>query len=193
MCEKPSPSNEALALKYAIEIRKFEIELYWKRTSYFWALITVILGSIGYTIKQKHHEATIILSCVAVVLSCAWVFVNKGSKFWQENWEIQVAKREKNIIGTLFNNVFYKKPIGQEDMLTLMTRSYSMSVSRINLLVSWFIFFICITLLIFSWIKYGLKMNDESFFACFSFTAISIFFCTAIISCRSGIKAKPWP
>ncbi|MBV5304022.1 MAG: hypothetical protein JZU70_07475 [Chlorobium sp.] len=29
------------ALKHALDIRKFEIELYWKRATYFWALIVV--------------------------------------------------------------------------------------------------------------------------------------------------------
>ncbi|MEQ9567909.1 MAG: hypothetical protein RLN85_19225, partial [Pseudomonadales bacterium] len=31
--------NKAEALKYALDIRKFEIDLYWKRAAYFWSLI----------------------------------------------------------------------------------------------------------------------------------------------------------
>ncbi len=34
------------ALELALEIRKFEIELYWKRATYFWAFITIALA--GY-------------------------------------------------------------------------------------------------------------------------------------------------
>lgn len=191
MCEKLSPSNEELALKYAIEMRKFEIELYWKRTSYFWALNTVILSGIGYTIKQKHHEAAIILSCIAVVLSFAWIFVNKGSKFWQENWEIQVTKREKSIIGPLFSGVFYNKlPYWQQIPLNPLTRPFSMSVSRINLLVCWFIFFICMTSLAYSWGAFW--KNADDYWFCSGFTVMSSLFCLAIACSRSHIKKNEY-
>jgi hypothetical protein len=35
------------ALKHALDIRKFEIELYWKRAAYFWTFIDLCFLSAG--------------------------------------------------------------------------------------------------------------------------------------------------
>ena len=44
------------ALKQALDIRKFEIELYWKRTAYFWTLIAATFA--GYVaIQSKNPDA----------------------------------------------------------------------------------------------------------------------------------------
>jgi hypothetical protein len=42
------PLNKPLlekALEHALDIRKFEIELYWKRASYFWTLIAAAFAA----------------------------------------------------------------------------------------------------------------------------------------------------
>src|SRR5205085_3893705 len=75
------------ALKYALDIRKFEIELYWKRAAYFWTLIAASFA--GYFALQnvdpaKRNEPSIfIITCIGFVLSFAWYLVNRGSKYWQ--------------------------------------------------------------------------------------------------------------
>jgi hypothetical protein len=48
------------ALKYAHDIRKFEIELYWKRAAYFWTFIGAAFA--GYFVIQKDGELSNILS-----------------------------------------------------------------------------------------------------------------------------------
>ena len=35
--------------------------------------------------------------------SYAWVIVNKGSSFWQKNWERHIDVFEKEVIGQMFN------------------------------------------------------------------------------------------
>jgi lipopolysaccharide export LptBFGC system permease protein LptF len=67
------------ALKYAIETRKFEIELYWKRASYFWTFIAAIFA--GYLLKGSESELSFLIACVGLVFSFAWFLANKGSKF----------------------------------------------------------------------------------------------------------------
>ena len=52
--DKPG-SNKGEALKYALEIRKFEIDLYWKRATYFWTFIAAALA--GYFLIQKSEGA----------------------------------------------------------------------------------------------------------------------------------------
>ena len=41
------------ALDLALEIRKFEIELYWKRATYFWAFITVAIAGYVTALAAK--------------------------------------------------------------------------------------------------------------------------------------------
>src|SRR5258708_36720775 len=63
------------ALKHALDIRKFEIELYWKRATYFWTLIAASFA--GYFALQnveaaKRNESSIfIITCIGFVLSFA--------------------------------------------------------------------------------------------------------------------------
>lgn len=93
----------AEALKYALDIRKFEIELYWKRAAYFWTLIAAAFaGYFALRSAEKLREGPLFLvTCLGLVLSVAWYLVNRGSKFWQENWERHVDILEDEIIGPL--------------------------------------------------------------------------------------------
>ena len=87
------------ALKNAIKSREFEIQMYWKRASYFWLFVSALWVAYGKLLYdwgyldglQKdnpfQYTTLFLLSCVGLGLSVAWYFVNKGSKFWQENWE----------------------------------------------------------------------------------------------------------
>ena len=71
----------AKALEYALDIRKFEIELYWKRGTYFWTLIAATFA--GYfavlaaeTIENKLFNAYV-LACIGFVFTLAWFLVNR--------------------------------------------------------------------------------------------------------------------
>ncbi|KQV83114.1 hypothetical protein [Rhizobacter sp. Root1221] len=125
-----------MAYKQAVDTRKFEIELYWKRAAYFWTFIAAALtGWVavrGATLKEEdvRQELLIVLSCVGLVFACAWFLVNKGSKFWQENWEAHVAIREDDFTGSLFKDIVALRREKGEPELT------SYSVSRINRLLS---------------------------------------------------------
>jgi hypothetical protein len=97
-------AHQKEALGHALDIRKFEIELYWKRASYFWAFIAATFA--GYFILQKDQtgpfESSYIVACLGFTFSVAWYFVNRGSKVWQRNWETQVDLLEDEIMGPLY-------------------------------------------------------------------------------------------
>jgi len=127
------------ALKCALDIRKFEIELYWKRATYFWTLIAASFA--GYFALQnvdaeKRNAASIfIISCIGLILSAAWHLVNRGSKYWQENWERHVDVLAEKVIGPL-----YRTTLSREDWAIIKPHSgFPFSVSRINQIVSLFI------------------------------------------------------
>ena len=94
------------ALKVALDTRKFEIELYWKRATYFWAFIATSFTAYFLLLNSNNIANnkffTIIISLIGYLFSLGWYFVNCGSKYWQENWEQHVANLEQPYIGTLF-------------------------------------------------------------------------------------------
>lgn len=81
------------ALKIALDTRKFEIGLYWKRTGYFVLFIGAVF--VGYyTIlssdkieKEQQEWLLLLLAALGYLLSLLWYMANRGSKFWQKNWE----------------------------------------------------------------------------------------------------------
>ena len=75
------------ALEHALDIRKFEIDLYWKRATYFWAFIGATFagyGAVQASSLSSKTDLSVVLSCLGIVFSFGWFCANKGSKQWQE-------------------------------------------------------------------------------------------------------------
>ncbi|HOA06298.1 MAG TPA: hypothetical protein PKM07_00215 [Spirochaetota bacterium] len=77
----------------AIEIRNFEIELFWKRSNYF--LILNIAIATGIFIKTDDNTMKLPLIILGIISSIFWVGINLGSKFWQDRWENKLAEIEE--------------------------------------------------------------------------------------------------
>jgi len=137
------------ALEHALDIRKFEINLYWKRTTYFWTLIAVAFA--GYfavlgAVKMENKEfMAFIIACIGFLFTFAWFQVNRGSKYWQENWENQVDMLEDKIIGPLYKTILHR-PSGDELFEQLVTGPSTISASKTNQIVSLFTLFIWVFL-----------------------------------------------
>jgi hypothetical protein len=90
--------RRAAALERAHDIRKFEIELYWKRATYFWAFQAISFAALGLSIKDgEPHIRIAFLGAAtlgAITGFTGWLTA-KGSKFWQENWEAHVELLEE--------------------------------------------------------------------------------------------------
>lgn len=127
----------AKALGYALDIRKFEIELYWKRAGYFWTLIAASFAGFVtlQTANEPRLELSFLVSCIGVVLSFGWYLVNRGSKYWQENWERHVDVLETEVIGPLYKSTLSR----QEFPWIRLWGGYPYSVSNVNQLISLFI------------------------------------------------------
>ncbi len=99
----------------ALDIRKFEIDLYWKRSAYFWALIAATIAAYGLLLSSAMKDGKTLLfttqyllfglSILGCLFSRAWLLVNQGSKFWQANWEAQVEILEEAVMGPLYKSV----------------------------------------------------------------------------------------
>ncbi len=140
------------AWRTAMDVRKFEIELYWKRGAYFWTFIGVALAAYGALLAAKDMEAEtrsdalFAVACLGLVFAFAWHLVNRASKFWQRNWEYQVDVLEDAAIGPLYKTVFSKSG----SRLLDLTDAYPFSVSNINQLLSLFVVSVFVLLIIYA-------------------------------------------
>ena len=138
------------ALEQAYEIRKFEIELYWKRATYFWTFIGAAF--VGYAAffnansnvmppNPKREFILVLIACIGFVFSVAWHCVNKGSKFWQENWENHVELLEDKVFGPLYKTLTRRPNHStscRDSIIDFFVAPKPFSVSKVNQLVSTF-------------------------------------------------------
>lgn len=135
------------AFEKAHDIRKFEIELYWKRTTYFWAFIAASFAGYFAILTSKsisfQEQYLFLIESIGFVFSLGWFFVNRASKHWQLNWEKVIDSLEDDITGPLMKN-----HINNHNSFWSLTLSYRFSVSRINQIISCFITLIWFLLMI---------------------------------------------
>lgn len=133
------------ALIRAHELRKFEIENYWKRSSYFWGFQLVSFGALALSAREGQFilPAVLVVSVLGALAALAGILTARGSKFWQQNWEAHVDFLEKAFEGNLHTTVLVRTEI-------------QYSVSRVNerfmevLFAAWILVFgICAALIAF--------------------------------------------
>lgn len=177
-------------LEKILDIRKFEIDLYWKRATYFWTFIAATLTGYGFTVTAKDANSEnlirfqFLIICFGLVFSFAWFLVNKGSKFWQENWEKHLDMTEDNVIGPL-----YKTTISKESYSSfwIPTRAYATSVSKINQILSLFVLTIWVGILVNLFISGTIVLFNS---ADYYFTTIGLLTFSAIIYLAFGTRTS---
>jgi hypothetical protein len=154
--KNPDSAKLKAAFTQVSDIRKFEIELYWKRSGYFWALIAVAFAGYFAILSSQYIQnkffLSLIVGSIGFVFTFAWHMANRGSKYWQENWENHLDLLEDEITGPLYKTLLERpslKPLSEK----LVTGPLSVSVSKINQWVSIFVLFIWILLVAYSTYK----------------------------------------
>ncbi|ANT48865.1 hypothetical protein [Mesorhizobium amorphae] len=98
------------ALNRSHEIRQFEIELYWKRATYFWLLQAAVFTALGLIWKDGGkgipHIIPVALASLGLLTCAAGWLSAQGSKFWQENWERHIDMLEDEFEGKLHKTVW---------------------------------------------------------------------------------------
>lgn len=86
--------GEGLQLLFdtATDTRKFEIDLFWKRSLFFWGFIAAAFT--GYVLATNKPMLALAIACFGLVCSVVWTLSNRGSKYWQETWEAKVERIE---------------------------------------------------------------------------------------------------
>jgi len=149
------------ALDLALDIRKFEIELYWKRATYFWTFIGAALAGYALVFKTSTGDNSwllLIFSCLGFLFSVAWYLVNRGSKFWQNNWERHVDLLEDLVVGPLYKTIAHR--VGSNNPLTSPGQY---SVSKINQILSVFISLFWMLLIFKSLLPISTLLNPDYF------------------------------
>ncbi|MEB2786565.1 RipA family octameric membrane protein [Algoriphagus persicinus] len=138
--------------------------------------------------KDANSESVLrfqfLIVCLGLVFSFAWFLVNKASKFWQENWEKHLDLNEDDVIGQLYKTTISKKTYSS---FWPPTSSYAVSVSKINQILSLFVFTIWIGILI------NLFTSDKLTFTTnfdFYYTSIGLFTFGAIIYLLFGAQTS---
>ncbi|WP_455061307.1 RipA family octameric membrane protein [Prevotella fusca] len=180
------------AFQIALDTRKFEIDLYWKRTGYFVLFIGAVF--VGYyrvlpisgSSDSKKEWLLLLLSSLGFLLSLLWYMANRGSKFWQENWEAHIEDLSIGLGKPVFGIIKCNEHIIYNPRH--INKSYPFSVSKVNQMAS--------LIITFSWLIILLK--DLGLFLIFennyfdlgkSFVAVSDFIWVYFIfkSCRSFV------
>ncbi|MDX2298109.1 MAG: hypothetical protein NW204_00130 [Xanthomonadaceae bacterium] len=128
-----------------LETRKFEIQMYWTRTAYFWTLIGAAFAGYFVIVTSDSESSNkqflgFTISAIGFVLSSGWGLANKGSKYWHENWENHAQILEDYTIGPIFKTLLERTPPNSKtDILSqFVTGPAKYSVSKINIMFSWF-------------------------------------------------------
>lgn len=108
----------------AHDIRKFEIEMYWRRSAYLWTLQGAALAGLALILSTgtftegclpPASETTeqcylawvrlvviVAIWCFGTFTAFVWLLLLRGAKFWQNNWERHVDFLEDQISGALY-------------------------------------------------------------------------------------------
>ncbi|QNR68913.1 hypothetical protein IAQ67_07740 [Paenibacillus peoriae] len=180
----------------ALDIRKFEIDLYWKRATYFWAFIAATFAGYflliskysegGDTSGNEFYWRQILIVCVlGFLFSFTWYLVNRGSKFWQNNWERHVDYLEDEVMGPLYKLVLNPKENKSYHFLS----EYPFFVSKINQLSS---LLVCIVwaMLIFGAIKKSFTNLDYPCIIIIEAIFIGLLVLLYYCLCRSNLVSE---
>ena len=147
--EPPNPPLVERAFALALDTRKFETGLYWQRATYFWTLIAAAFaGYFAVLAAEKMPDKefnAFVIACIGFVFSVAWFLVNRGSKFWQENWENHVDMLEDPVVGPLHKTIL-RRPADASSIERWIDGPMPISVSKVNQWVSLFTLMIWIVL-----------------------------------------------
>lgn len=120
---KDDKAKRKCAFETAHDLRKFEIELIWKRSTYFWGLqIATFAGvaALSSSLNQSPHGSlglgsvgfiSILLLLLSVFGTCAafaWFAVAYSSKVWMYNWEKHIDRLESEFSGDIYKTLYFR-------------------------------------------------------------------------------------
>ena len=141
---------EKLEYDKANSLRNFEIDLFWKRSWFFGALVLSMITAF-YKLKTTVNPIypPICIAFIGILTTAAQSLMNRGSKYWQERWEYVTKNRESALGIELTKTKMFSKTerfyidasiLSKEE--NFLTQSRRFSVSKLTFLI-WDILSIC--------------------------------------------------
>ncbi|EKO3447590.1 hypothetical protein NT695_002432 [Vibrio fluvialis] len=185
--DKFDPNLEAY--RTAITTRNFEIELYWKRSLFFWGFIATAALGYGSAIfnDNPNQNLAMLIASFGLVCSLCWSLVNRGSKYWQEHWEKKVTDFEAKLARDM---LVFRAEDARDTSKSCWLGSRKYSVSRIAIALSDYtvlVWLFLITNRLISFIPEHIYLSVEAKATIAILT--TLIYCTIIlIFCKSN----PW-
>jgi hypothetical protein len=101
-----------LVLQRAADVWKFEIDLFWRRSLFFWGFLSAAFIACGTLSSQKADPDVIFaIACFGIICSLTWTLVNRGSKYWHKAWEQKLLSVQAEALG---QDLYFPLRAGQE-------------------------------------------------------------------------------
>jgi hypothetical protein len=161
----PSATPDTRRFEVALQTRQLEISLFWQRSLFFWGFISAAFVAVA-ALKSDQPMLSLLVSGFGFVCSFSWTLVNRGSKYWQEQWETKIEMAERPVTGPFFRTRVEKQRKGWWS-----GREYS--VSKVTIAVSDYVSFVWFCILVRQvWICLGFFQPDRC--KLFSIYALSV-------------------
>ena len=211
MQEKISQMQKAFELAH--DVRKFEIGLFWRRGTYYWAFILATFTAYFAVINKMtgckdfsfstmsnlpwlSKIALLLISFLAFFFCLSWALVNKGSKFWQKNWEAHIDMLEDDFSGKLYKTFLNTESDGFEKC-PFSKKAYDYSVTKITMLgsivltcVSFLLILFHIVLLFYKNIRQWDFSDCIPILITIAFLVLGIFVVCELLLCKGNTESK---
>lgn len=92
-----------------VKALQFELEQFWKRSLFFWGFIGAAF--VAFASSESHPSFQVAIASFGFVCSVVWTLVNRGSKFWYEDWEDKLKEAEIPVTGRLYGSPGSEKKV----------------------------------------------------------------------------------
>ena len=161
--EKAKDDLEINLYDRVLELRKFEIENFWKRTLFFWGTIALIYAGF---FKADLEDYQVIIPLIGLLFNLIFSLSTRGSKYWQEHWETMAVVYENELDFDLFKHD--TQSLVNSNSTSRLTKPYHFSVSKLTMLLSdlsvllWLILWVneIINLFVLNHLKFEFSINS---------------------------------
>ena len=163
------------------DIRKFEIELYWKRSTYFWTLISVLIALCGVVsaaflkdgkFGTELRSFLFFISILGYFISLQFLITCVSGKQWQENWERHIDILESYFSGNLYKlnlvkgKIRYSISLSNEIIVAAITFVWIIisiySMLDISIVIMWIVIaFLAIITAAYLWMSLKRSKNTD--------------------------------
>lgn len=186
-------------------LRNFEISNLWQRSIFLSALLVLFFPAYGVLVSKLiestdkytiYHEICCALALCAIIFSIIWIMMAKGSKAWFEVYEKKICEIENEedlgIMGEYSMYNMEKAPWSLDSNL-LSGKAGRYSVSKLNILIGQFLFFLWIIVFIIHYVGAIVSfsnMHNYCVLHTIVLTLLPIFVLLIIITASKNMWAK---